>query len=538
LSKKSIPALFFLMLLFAMPFYFVLGASFALQYDTAVSGSISSAGEINSYRFAGTSGDVVLVRMSCPDWPYWDGHFDPQLRLYDLNGSEVQRNYGDTAAAIQCTLNETGDYLVQAQDNSGTQTASYGIIVCKLNNNPQTTPNIQFDNTVSGSLDFLGKVDSYKLSALAGDVVDIKITCSDWDGFFDSQIRLYSLNGSEVQRASGDLTAEISCTLNDTGVYSIIALNSGLGIRNPAYSLTASLLAGPVPSSLPILTPSPTSPSLGPTLLNISAPPTSLASIPTDAPTPTPISTRSNSPIPTPPLVTASIPSNSPTGSSYSPANPSSLSPQNSGNSAIPSSSNYALSIGIVLSILGLTAVGAFIVWNRFRRQPEKSTNVITIPLMANASSKLCSNYIFVSHVEEDSKVAVEIATRLEKAGYRTWYFERDKTLGKDYLVETRNAIMQSQAFMLLISPQSLPSRQVNIEVVRAHECNKPFFPILIDIVHDEIALHQPGWSEVLGATTAITIPKQGAAYAMPDIIKGLEDARIEKSDGPESRQG
>ena len=33
---------------------------------------------------------------------------------------------------------------------------------------------------------------------------------------------------------------------------------------------------------------------------------------------------------------------------------------------------------------------------------------------------------IFISHVEEDEGVALEIARGLEAAGYRTWYYERD----------------------------------------------------------------------------------------------------------------
>ncbi len=33
---------------------------------------------------------------------------------------------------------------------------------------------------------------------------------------------------------------------------------------------------------------------------------------------------------------------------------------------------------------------------------------------------------IFISHVEEDQAIAVELAQGLEANGYSTWYFERD----------------------------------------------------------------------------------------------------------------
>lgn len=33
-------------------------------------------------------------------------------------------------------------------------------------------------------------------------------------------------------------------------------------------------------------------------------------------------------------------------------------------------------------------------------------------------------SHIFISHVEEDGPVALEIAQGLEAAGYQTWYYE------------------------------------------------------------------------------------------------------------------
>jgi hypothetical protein len=37
---------------------------------------------------------------------------------------------------------------------------------------------------------------------------------------------------------------------------------------------------------------------------------------------------------------------------------------------------------------------------------------------------------IFISHVEEDSAVALQIAHGLEAVGYTTWYYERDSVPG------------------------------------------------------------------------------------------------------------
>ena len=77
---------------------------------------------------------------------------------------------------------------------------------------------------------------------------------------------------------------------------------------------------------------------------------------------------------------------------------------------------------------------------------------------------------VFISHVEEDAEIASAIAKRLENNNYRAWYYERDSVPGPSYIVKIGEAIKQSQAFILVISPHSLFSNQVQAEVIAAHE--------------------------------------------------------------------
>lgn len=93
---------------------------------------------------------------------------------------------------------------------------------------------------------------------------------------------------------------------------------------------------------------------------------------------------------------------------------------------------------------------------------------------------------VFISHVEEDSDVSLELALGLEKAGFTTWCYERDSIPGTSYLIQTGRAIEQCKAVILVISPHSLGSNQVTKEVVRAHETGKQFIPVLRDITHPE----------------------------------------------------
>ncbi len=75
-----------------------------------------------------------------------------------------------------------------------------------------------------------------------------------------------------------------------------------------------------------------------------------------------------------------------------------------------------------------------------------------------------------MSYVEEDSSLVQELTEGLEASGYKTWYYERDSVPGLSYLEQMGEAIDSAKAMVLVISPQSVTSRQVTTEVVRAHE--------------------------------------------------------------------
>ena len=99
---------------------------------------------------------------------------------------------------------------------------------------------------------------------------------------------------------------------------------------------------------------------------------------------------------------------------------------------------------------------------------------------------------VFVSHAEEDRDLAEEVAGALEKCCFGTWYYERDSMPGPPYLDQVCAAIEQCKAFMLLISPDSVKSRQVGAEFIRAYETQKLFVPVLNDINHVEFQKRKP----------------------------------------------
>ncbi len=140
---------------------------------------------------------------------------------------------------------------------------------------------------------------------------------------------------------------------------------------------------------------------------------------------------------------------------------------------------------------------------------------------------------VFISHVEEDSSIALEIARGLEQAGYSTWYYERDSLPGVSYLLQTRQAVEQSQGVVVIISQRSLGAHQMTNEVVRAHESRKHFIPVLYDVSHMEFQRRQPEWAEAIGAAASVSIGLAGPAATVLRILEGLTALGVEPSGSP-----
>lgn len=140
-------------------------------------------------------------------------------------------------------------------------------------------------------------------------------------------------------------------------------------------------------------------------------------------------------------------------------------------------------------------------------------------------------SHVFISHVEEDASIALQIAQGLEQAGYSTWYYERDSLPGVSYLLQTRQAVEQSRAVVVIMSRNSLGSRQVTNEVVRAHESGKYFIPVLHGVSHVEFQRSQPEWAEAIGAAASVSISSAGPAAIVPRIVEGLQALGVEPSE-------
>jgi len=131
---------------------------------------------------------------------------------------------------------------------------------------------------------------------------------------------------------------------------------------------------------------------------------------------------------------------------------------------------------------------------------------------------------LFLSHVEEDGDVGLDLARELELRGYSVWCYERDSTPGPSYLLNIRTAIRECQAVILLASPHSIgKSHQIDSELQCAHDHARPVVPVLYEVTDAEYKRRRPLWAQIVGTATSIAITRVTAAAVARSVADGLQ---------------
>jgi hypothetical protein len=142
---------------------------------------------------------------------------------------------------------------------------------------------------------------------------------------------------------------------------------------------------------------------------------------------------------------------------------------------------------------------------------------------------------VFISHVAEDGPDAAAIAALLEKAGFDTWLYERDSVPGVSYLDQVEAGLVGSAALVVILSERTLASSQVNIELVRAHEIERPIVPLVKGLTFDELRRRKPRWAFLLGGAVAVDMSAAPALLA-DGIRLALAPNATDIGRGPEAQ--
>src|SRR5262245_53450805 len=135
---------------------------------------------------------------------------------------------------------------------------------------------------------------------------------------------------------------------------------------------------------------------------------------------------------------------------------------------------------------------------------------------------------IFISHAEEDQALALTLSGGLEGAGYTTWYYERDSDPGPQYPLQIVQAIRSCRIFLVVLSPVSLTSVQIDREVFSAFNAGKDFIPVLSGVSQREFEAKRPEWHHLIGGAGSIPVAAAGVPGILPRIVRGLQALGIQ----------
>ncbi len=145
---------------------------------------------------------------------------------------------------------------------------------------------------------------------------------------------------------------------------------------------------------------------------------------------------------------------------------------------------------------------------------------------------------IFVSHSSLDSAVSLVIAQGLEAAGFSTWCYEKDSLPGVSYIHQILQAIEASRSVVVVFSPQSLDSQQIEMELEHARQSRKRLFPLLAGLTHEELRERKPEWAMMIGTAVALPIPTQQPEQVVERIIAALHMLDIQRDVQRKDRAG
>jgi uncharacterized protein (TIGR03437 family) len=143
-----------------------------INYGDVVSCDISPIGDTDSFQFAGTAGQMVLIqvtKLSGAGTPYFELSDPGSIRI------DAQGDRWSGIARSEAQLVKTGIYRIRVQDADDNETLTYQVFLQRAVPPLVATP-ISFGQPLNGNIGFAGGVDFYTFSGTAGQVVSVQVS--------------------------------------------------------------------------------------------------------------------------------------------------------------------------------------------------------------------------------------------------------------------------------------------------------------------------------------------------------------------------
>jgi hypothetical protein len=224
----------------------------SLGNGTTHSGTIASAGEVDTWTFAANAGDRIAVHIGeIAD----DNDFRPWIRLLAPGGSTVGESSGTGAAVIDDVVAPTtGTYLVlvASLDPGFDGTGTYRLTMAHTRGKITVSPGDEGGPLTNGALHggevVKGDVDVWTFKAKAGQRIALHIGEIVDNDDFRPWIRLWAPTGASLDDTSGTGAAVIDDVVAPTtGTYLVLVASLDPGFDGTGtYRLTMTHTPGPI----------------------------------------------------------------------------------------------------------------------------------------------------------------------------------------------------------------------------------------------------------------------------------------------------
>ncbi|MFN8579516.1 MAG: hypothetical protein U0163_00860 [Gemmatimonadaceae bacterium] len=196
------------------------------------SGSITLAGQVDTWTFTATQGDYIQLAVGEVSSPV---DFTPWIQLLDPNSTILGTSWNVAAAQIAVNAPITGTYTVKiaTADPGNDATGTYSLILIKSPGTLTTPGGDQGGAMTNGALHtgsiFVGDLDAWTFTATQGDYLQLAVGEVTGSADFTPWIRLISPTGAILGTSWGVGAAQVFSSATVTGTYTVIVSTADNG---------------------------------------------------------------------------------------------------------------------------------------------------------------------------------------------------------------------------------------------------------------------------------------------------------------------
>jgi uncharacterized protein YjdB len=211
-----------------------------------VSGTIASAGQVDTYTFSGTTGHFITLTLArTSGFPSFGQEprvtlIAPSNTIVDFFDAHNQRNY---------TLEESGTFVLRVNANNFVATGSYSLSMSCIRPSPDAV-GIGYGDLVGGSL-ASAQVDLYTFTGTASEFITVTLARTSGFPSFGQEPRVCLIAPSDTIVECFDANAQRNYTLGESGTF-VLRVNANNFVTTGSYALGLESIRPPSPDAVGI----------------------------------------------------------------------------------------------------------------------------------------------------------------------------------------------------------------------------------------------------------------------------------------------